>query len=74
MTQFPNARQAGDRVPEVTFRTREGGDWKDVTTPICSPASASCCSSTGRLHADLLVHPSAGLHDQVSEREGPGRR
>ena len=32
MTQFPNARQAGDRVPEVTFRTREGGDWKDVTT------------------------------------------
>lgn len=32
MTQFPNAKQAGDRVPEVTFQTRQDGDWKDVTT------------------------------------------
>ncbi|HBM24991.1 redoxin family protein, partial [Alloalcanivorax venustensis] len=22
----------GEKVPEVTFRTREGNEWKDVTT------------------------------------------
>jgi peroxiredoxin len=32
MTQFPNAKQPGDMVPEVTFRTRENGEWRDVTT------------------------------------------
>ncbi len=32
MTNFPNAKKAGDKVPSVTFRTRADGDWKDVST------------------------------------------
>ncbi len=26
------ANREGQKVPQVKFRTREGGDWKDVTT------------------------------------------
>ena len=32
MSNFPNAKTVGDAVPQVTFRTRENGEWKDVTT------------------------------------------
>ena len=28
----PMKNQEGKRVPDVTFRTREGGDWRDVTS------------------------------------------
>lgn len=32
MSDFPNAKSVGDKVPAVTFRTRADGDWKDVST------------------------------------------
>ena len=32
MTELSNVKKVGETVPDVTFRTRENGDWKDVTT------------------------------------------
>ncbi len=32
MSQFPDRKHAGDKVPSASFQTRQDGDWKTVTT------------------------------------------
>lgn len=32
MSDFPNAKTAGEKVPAVTFRTRKDGEWKNVSS------------------------------------------
>jgi peroxiredoxin len=39
---LPNSE--GKRVPQVTFRTRQDGQWKDVTTDESSRAAPWWCS------------------------------
>ena len=52
----------GQRIPQVTFRTRQDGQWKDVTTDAAlqGPHRRRVLAAR-RLHADLLVDAPAAL-------------
>jgi hypothetical protein len=52
----------GKRVPEVSFRTRQDGQWKDVATEgRLRGQDGRPLRAARRLHADLLEHPPAAL-------------
>jgi len=54
--------RAGRKVPQVSFRTREGGEWKTVTTDdLFKGKTVVVFSLPGAVHADLLVDPPAAL-------------
>ena len=58
----PDARKAGDRVPDVTFRLRRGADWEETSTrrDLRRPQRDRVLAAR-RVHADLLVDSPAAL-------------
>ena len=46
----------GKKVPQVTFRTRQGDKWVDVTTSeLFDNKNSDRVLITGRIHSNLLV-------------------
>ena len=52
----------GQKVPQVTFRTRSNGQWKDVTTDeLFKGKNVVVFALPGAYTPDLLDHPPAAL-------------
>ena len=51
----------GQRVPAVTFRTRDGADWKDLTSDELFAGKTVIVFAAGCVHADLLVVSCAAI-------------